>query len=92
MANDVGTTHDTTDDTPDNGARRTGNDSAGARADRDAFQRSGLRYHRHRCERQCEQAHLERRMHEKTFGLTSIAVSKNHGRRLKNTAIYEELL
>jgi hypothetical protein len=89
VPNDIGTAYDTADNASDNCARRTGNDSAGARADCNAFQRSGLRHDRHRRQHQCEQSHLERRMHEKAPWLTSIAVTKNYGCRSDSTAIDE---
>jgi hypothetical protein len=92
VPNDIGTAHDTANHAADDRAGRTCNNGTSARTNRNALQRSGLGHDRSRRQHQYEQSGLERRMHEKSPWLTSIAVSKNYGFRSKNMAIYEVFL
>jgi hypothetical protein len=80
---DIGAANDTADHASDDCAWRTSNDGSRARANGNAFQRSGLGHDRHRRQHQCEQSSLERRTHEKSPWLASIAVSKNREFRWK---------
>jgi hypothetical protein len=92
VPNDIGTAHDTAYYASNHRAGRTGNDGTRARADRNAFQRSGLRHDWHRCQHQHKQSALERRMHEKSPWLTSIAVNRNRRFHNINMAVHEVFL
>ena len=62
----------TADHTSDDRPRRASDDGARARADGNAFQRSGLGHYRHCCQNQYEHSNLEHRAHDKSPWLISI--------------------
>ncbi len=68
VPNDVWAANHAADDSTDDCAGRSGNDSAGARTDGDAFQRSGLGRERRGRQHQHEQSSLDDRVHGNLLG------------------------
>jgi len=68
----VRTAHYTSDHASNNRAGRTSNDGTRARANGNAFQRSGLGHNGHRSKKQHEDSSLELRVHDNLLGYSQL--------------------